>query len=133
MGEAQAHAGSLLTYAPLGGGRPPPSPASCLLTMAPGPSLWGSETETGRQSLLGSGGGGRGLDCNCHGVTPAPRTHLVSAFGGCRAGEDKLFHVVGRIQFPAVVGLGFPAGHTRPSAFLQAGRRGSLLGCTGVS
>ena len=43
------------------------------------------------------------------------------------------FHVVGRIQFPAVVGLGFPAGHTRPSAFLQAGRRGSLLGCTGVS
>lgn len=133
VGEAQAHAGSLLTYAPLGEGRPPPPPASCLLTVAPGPALQGSETEIGRQSLLGGGGVGRGLNCSCSGVTPAPRTHLVSALGGCRASEDKLFHVVGRIQFPVVVGLGFPAGHTRPSPFLQAGSRGSLLGCTGVS
>ena len=85
----------------------PHSPASGLLTVVPGPVLWESEAETDRQPLLGGGGGGRGLDCSCRGVTRASRTRLVSARGGCGTSEDKLFHIVGRIQFPTVVGLGF--------------------------
>lgn len=48
----------------------------------------------------------------------------------------RLIHIVGRIPFLDVAGLGFPENSKgsshRLSAFLQAGRRGSVLGCSGV-
>lgn len=75
VGEAQAHTGNLISYAPLGGVVHCHSPASGLLTMVPGPALQGSEAETDKLPLLG------GLDCSCRGVTPASRTCLVSAHG----------------------------------------------------
>ena len=66
-----------------------------------------------------------------------PAGALLGASPGCRQGVSqavshaeirssfKLFHVVGRIQFLVILGLGFPAprppgvGHTRPSASLR--------------